>query len=575
MNTKHTLLVTIALLGCACVGLWQIDADKKHPKRPKNPTPTDTIIAALAAPRLSLATGFYANDDALRIAVLDTLPPHAQVYYTTDGSPPTRRALRYTRPLRLHALVRQQWTDKRISYLPTSPIYKLPTHPPFRGVCLRVAIYTPQHGFGRTTTAHYFLHPTQRTQPYPCAVVCIATDPKNLFDAQKGIYVLGEKYFNNDQLTQERMDMPDWLYYKLPANYMQRGKKWQKSADITFIDDKNNMIFNEDVQIKIKGNASRALPQKSITIKLKNDQLLRHRIFDGLPQHWACSQLLLRNASGDFTHTMLRDEFIQTLLKNTSLLTIAYLPAVVFINAEYWGLHNVREELSPQNIALKLNTDAKNIQMAEIRDQKFNANNDKIIQNLNYYEKITRDTTLSPQVFYEIIDKNFDINNLIEYCIIQTYCANTDWLANNVNMYKNGDDKWRFIVYDTDFGLGGDGNPDEYRIDMYNFIQRTPYFFSCFIRRLMQNEAFRQAYWSKYKTMQKNNFDTVQMLQTFGQMQQRIAPLMPEHTARWGYPENWGVELQIVKKFIQKRAPYDQAHLQKLLKDQAQKVIEK
>ena len=49
-----------------------------------------------------------------------------------------------------------------------------------------------------------------------------------------------------------------------------------------------------------------------------------------------------------------------------------------------------------------------------------------------------------------------DVNSFIDYFSSQMYCRNEDWPGNNIRYWKTNDatGKWRWIMYDTDFGMG-------------------------------------------------------------------------------------------------------------------------
>ena len=72
-------------------------------------------------------------------------------------------------------------------------------------------------------------------------------------------------------------------------------------------------------------------------------------------------------------------------------------------------------------------------------------------------------TNLSPSSsnFMEVFGSRFDIKNYIDYFVFQTYIQNRDWLGiawglNNVKLWRQDslDSKWRYMLYDTDFGFG-------------------------------------------------------------------------------------------------------------------------
>ena len=48
---------------------------------------------------------------------------------------------------------------------------------------------------------------------------------------------------------------------------------------------------------------------------------------------------------------MFRDGMIQTLTRHMDLDGQAYRPTIVYLNGEYWGIHNLREKLNEDYVA--------------------------------------------------------------------------------------------------------------------------------------------------------------------------------------------------------------------------------
>ena len=64
--------------------------------------------------------------------------------------------------------------------------------------------------------------------------------------------------------------------------------------------------------------------------------------------------------------------------------------------------------------------------------------------------------SLSDPEHYDHVRTQMDIDNYIDYQIAEIYFANTDWPGNNIKYWRQRTDtgKWRWMVFDTDFGFG-------------------------------------------------------------------------------------------------------------------------
>ena len=538
MKKRAILMLSALFLGVMLCACSKTPAKKAHKK-------TD-----LEAPKLSLASGFYSQDTS--VFAVHNYPKNTKIYYTTDGSQPTESAQVLPKTSSLRQLIRG--AAHNASQQPTSPIYSKPQTEPFHGVCLRIAAFLPKKGFTKTTTATYFLG----KNPYNCPVICISTDPKNLFDAQKGIYVLGNKYYQNPEIISKYQALPPWLYYRLPANYFERGKKWHKKAQFLCIEPNQTSFFCDEVKMSIKGNATRALPQKSL--KISFDAPMHYPIL-GDTAHQNFADIVLRNGGSDQERAMMRDEFFQSLLINLPLYQQKFRAAVVFLNGEYWGVHYIREHINEENLALKYALKPNEIQLLEIANAKFVSKSSSALAFFEKLEAQCLSAKPNQNEFYKLVKDSFDVENIAAYFAIETYSANTDWVSNNVKAWKTTGKKWAFMVYDTDFGFGGNGEPQAYTINMYKKLAESPHFLGKFFMLLMQQKEFSELYKRTCQELYASNLSTKNLLQNLSVLQQNIAPLMPQQAARWNYPKNWQAELDTMRVFIQKRPFYAQQQL--------------
>ena len=70
------------------------------------------------------------------------------------------------------------------------------------------------------------------------------------------------------------------------------------------------------------------------------------------------------------------------------------------------------------------------------------------------YNKVKdADLNSNPELLAEV-EANFDIDNMFDYYIFESFYGNTD--PGNIRFYRNtksGDGKWRYLVFDMDWGL--------------------------------------------------------------------------------------------------------------------------
>ena len=60
---------------------------------------------------------------------------------------------------------------------------------------------------------------------------------------------------------------------------------------------------------------------------------------------------------------MFRDGLMSTLVNDTEIDNNAFQPSVVYLNGEYWGIHNNREKLNEHYVESNSNEDSDNIDL--------------------------------------------------------------------------------------------------------------------------------------------------------------------------------------------------------------------
>src|SRR5690606_29094532 len=119
-----------------------------------------------------------------------------------------------------------------------------------------------------------------------------------------------------------------------------------------------------------------------------------------------------------------------------------------------------------------------------------------------YYDLVSflnQNDITRPEV-YEEVARRVDIDNFIDYQGTQIYLGNTDWPGNNHKFWRpqRPDGKFRWILYDTDFGFGSN---TAYNHNTLAFATATngpdwpnPPGATFLLRRLLENDTFRERF---------------------------------------------------------------------------------
>jgi hypothetical protein len=142
-------------------------------------------------PQFSLASGFY-NQESIELEI--SVPePGAIIYYTLDGTIPNETSSVYEAPFTLtNKSVDENVISNHLGIVPNSNF--TPPVKVNKGNIIRAIAKLPSGEFTKVVSKSYFvgLDKTKLYQNVP--IISIITEPDNLFDYEKGIYVLGKAY---------------------------------------------------------------------------------------------------------------------------------------------------------------------------------------------------------------------------------------------------------------------------------------------------------------------------------------------------------------------------------------------
>ncbi len=465
-------------------------------------------------PNFSHDSGFYSA--GFFVAILPSSPQH-EVYYTLDGSVPSKTSQRYNSP---------------ISITKTS--------------VLRAREFSSDGVASVTVTRNYLIN-----ENIQLPVICLTTDPYNLWDPDSGIYVLGKNY------------EPNAPHYG--ANFWQ---DWERPVHVEFFEPGGAIAFRLNAGMKIFGGWTRDFAQKSLAIFARNRygaSEIQYQLFPDKPIQ-RFESFVLRNSGNDWLSTMFRDGMMQNLLKATDLDLVAYRPAVVFLNGQYWGILNIREKINEHYLAANRQVDPDNIDLLENNVDVIHGDATHYRSMLNFIT--TRDIRLS--VVYDSVKKMMDVDNFMDYQIAQIYFDNRDWPGNNVKYWRtrSSSGRWKWIVFDTDFGFGL-WNAAAYRDNTLEFATApngpdwpNPPWSTFLLRRLLENPQFKTDFINRFADHLNVTFNPQRVNGKIDSIKNLIQSEIPRHRSKW--PEsarNWQQNVQNLKQFATYRPSFVRTHL--------------
>lgn len=388
--------------------------------------------------------------------------------------------------------------------------------------------------------------------------VYLTINPEDFFSYEKGIYVPGKEW--DAQAFKKQA-----AWWDRPANYHQRGKSWEREGSISYGNKKANA---HPVKIRVNGNATRAYAQKSLRIYPGNK---KEKLFP----NWTNQEgnrviqyaAILRNGGNDWTKCLFRDVLIQEIIKDLNVFVQPGKPVSLYINGEYWGIHNLRPRIDEKHLAAVYATKKKGVAIIEGKTLQKNKTDEGAIDFKALLDKV-KSADPTPGNF-EHIGEQLDVPGFIDYLIVQTFFSNADWPRNNVELFRISRSyalrKWRFMLTDLDYGFGYSGLKAAVTKDMFTHIATTKNtLIEELLGGLMRFDAFPTLLAERWELLKNKTLSTENLLEQIDAFEMKYAPHMPAHIARWRKIESmemWRKNVEELRVFARERHIQYEQHL--------------
>ena len=257
------------------------------------------FLGYAAAPSFSEEPGFYDSALSLRI----TVPEGTQVFYTLDGSEPTRESTPY---------------DGETLEIDATTV--------IRARAFAEKMVRPSD----TLTGTFFIH-----ADHSLPVVSVTVDPDDLWNPKSGMLTVG-KGVNK----KEGLPFKNTVYRKVKNS----GVKYESYVEM--YDDAGERIVSQGADISLNGDYSLDMPQKSFKFKAKSkygEKTFKAKLFPDR-DYGEYKSFVLRNSGNDCMWTRLQDGFQSRLMDlfGSNVAHQAWKPYVVYLNGQYWGHMNLK-----------------------------------------------------------------------------------------------------------------------------------------------------------------------------------------------------------------------------------------
>ena len=434
---------------------------------------------------IELESGWYSEPQS--ISILDSGQDNFYVFYTTDGSVPTIYDIPYTKPIFINSNTCISFRSFSYNYLPSKLID-------------RTYIFEEDnHGL---------------------AVFSIHTNPENLWNEQSGIYVSGPN------------PSEDYPYYG--SNFWQ---PWSKFSRIEYFDGNKTKKAEESLDLEIHGGWSRAEPQKSFRLDFKSKYTgrLEEAVIPAKNHIESYNNFNLRNGGQHTWSDKMQDALISRIASETNVNYMAYEPCIAYLNGEYWGVYGIREKIDEHYIEDNYGFNSDSIDLMNAWNVLAGSDENA----LDSYQSIMSEDANS-NGFYELFSSIWNVDNYIDYFVIQTFIQNMDWMgiawgANNIKMWRpqTDDGKWNYVLYDTDGALGyfGQSYYDNYLAYAMNpaYINQHSQIFN----KILQNDEFKCQFTNRYADLINTSLSFESAQEKTDVIKNDMQDAMPRHIERW------------------------------------------
>jgi len=475
-------------------------------------------FATNLGPIASYSSGIYSEPFEV---IISNPIPHSEIRFTIDKLKPTSESLAFVEPLKVN--------DSLI---------------------IRAQSFRNGEPIGLEKIYSYIFMNRDTNLP----VVNLILDHNDLYDPKIGIY----RNFNKD---------------------------WHRPAQFTFYPKGSlNPEFTLNATARIYGGKSRTFPRKSFFVCFDKGSL-NYKIFEKSDiEDYNC--LTIRNSGNDFNHTFIRDSLIHNFAsENTSIYFQDSTHIILYLNDRYFGIYDIRETKNANTLGLKYGAakDDFAILYHQRTDGKLlkNSGTKNDIEKFKDFQKLLSLDTDNSQIISQI-EEIVDIDNYFEYQIIQTYFSNFDYIYHNYKMFRyNGfipekdtfkDGRFRWLLYDTDVGLGFTTRDFDIFYIILGKANRNPannWQFETF-KGLMKGYYYKEKFANMYADYLNSKLLPENVISYINKYATLIEPEVPYHIERWkgfryGYgdkdeyevplksKEEWDYNVQEMRDFVLNR----------------------
>ena len=495
---------------------------------------SDTIV-------FSASGGFY--DEVFALELFNYFPQN-YIRYTINGNRPTAESKLYEAPLLLDSTLYSKSDIYTIQISPENLIF-IPDSVE-HCIVIRAAVFDENDScVSKVMTNSYFIR-ALGCDTHGLPVVSLCADTLDLFDYEQGIMVPGIFF---DTLNSEHT-----------GNYYQKGRAWEREANLEFYDHPDRGGINQVCGLRTHGNLSRRYPSKGLKVYARKEygkKRFHYNFFnDSILDSY--KHLVLKPFALGWPFSGIQDYMCDKLGLQLGLPSPNNRPVILYLNGEYWGIYFLQEKMDEDFLEdhFEVNPDNCNI-IADWFGNVDCGSNTNFMQMMNWFQN----TSLADDEAYQHACELIDIENYIDYMVFETFIANWDWPFNNMRCWQEGNGKWRWMFFDGDAALIA------YNFDAFTnaAVYVPPLSWDnnpqskLVFGKLLENEQFKAAFEERVKELCNGMFLYENTYPLYQSIVDTLRPNVGGHVHRFGNPasvEGWESGNTYTNAFLFHRVEY-------------------
>ncbi len=482
--------------------------------------------------------GFYEDVVTLELTT-SNLPGH--IRYTTDGSLPDENSMIYSVPLLLDSSL-QSPSDMSSILLSPPELFFLPEQRPENVIIITAAVFNDSNRIVSHPETHtYFIESLGVSHHSGFAVISLSAQYNDLFCDTIGIMVPGI-YWDEEN--------PLWT-----GNYFNRGDQWERDIRFEFFDAENSSQIRQNAGLRIHGGNMRRFSQKGLRLYARDDygsKYFNYRFFPSknIDKY---KRLVLIPFASSWSDAGSENYISLMLSASLNFESLQIRPAILYINGEYRGMYFLQERIDKHFLSDYHQLPKDSIDLMENWSGYAEYGDNEEFMKLYYF---IEQNDLSDSENYNYVKSIMDVESFIDYQIFQIYLTNYDWPANNVRCWRERREgsKFRWIFFDGDAGLHDfEFNGFNHALSTSDQTWPTNSISTLFLRKLMENNTFSDAFFSRFEHHLNNTFTLNKVIPVFQHIYSLMKDEAAQQSALYGVPESfytWADAMNEINEFF-------------------------